>query len=438
MINILINKLLSQANKIDTDTKKSSVNVSYKLIFITPKGNITSLGVDKKADYADFVSEHGEDMTVGVRLQPAVYYNELIPYRDNLVAQLVADDGTQRIVKEFTAIPLDPGNVKLAGEHSQVANIVALSETSLQSYTFQLLDPVFAVLRDQIVSGITVMGNVENTLSHLLNTYTQRYVDKLDYTGLIMESPVDNTQVYSTVIVPEGTPLIGFPTYLQMSEKYGVYSKGLGCFFKQKRWWVYSLYDTHRYKTHPAPVDIYRLPRDKVPTLDRTFFYNENGLTILATGAAEYEDLGDINKQDQGVGSRLIMPSRISGETGSYYNAGRSISTRADSMSEFQTSSRANGNNYTPVNKTPSGNPFKYASQDAANSGVILHVEWHNSDTGLLAPGVPCRYQYLNDNNMLVRTGIVLGYRTDYTVIDPNTLLMKRSTMLTLFLGEEI
>lgn len=438
MIDIMISGLLSQAEKLNSADKRSSPNVRHDIIFITPQGNIKTLGVDRKADFADYINEHAEDITVGVRMQPSVYVNSLIPNRDNLKAQLITTNGKTNTVIEYTAIPLDPGDPKAAGTHSQVADLEGASTIGIKSYEFQLIDPTYTVLRDQIVSGISLMGNIEDTMSSMIDSYTKQYVgDDLPYDGIVMESPIDNDQRYSAIVVPEGVPLVDFPSFLQESEKYGVYSKGLGFFFKQGRWWLYSLYDPFRYDRHPNPVNIFRLPQDKAPTLESTFFFNNNGMTILATGESDYDDQGDIAKQDGGVGVRLILGSKVSGETGSYYNAGRSIQTRADSMSEFQISERASGNNYTPVRRTPTSNPYKYASANSANEGTILTVEWHNSDTGYIEPGVPCRYQYMDKENMVTRKGVILGYRTDYKVLEPNSLLMKRSTMLTIFLGRE-
>lgn len=434
MSSIMISRLLEQANKVDSNNVRSSPNVKYTAIFISPVGNIKTLGVDGKADYSDFVSEHSEDMTISVRMQPSTYVNYIIPYRDNITVQLISTDGHTNVVKEYTAIPLDAGDPKLAGEHSATANIEGISANAIASYQFQLLDPTFALLRDQVVSGIVTMGNIEDSLSYILDTYTKQYASDLPYQGLVMESPVDNTNNYSVIVIPEGTPLINYPTFLQNSDKYGVYSKGLGCFFKQYRWWVYSLYDYNRYEKHPKPVNIFRFPKDKVPTLENTFFINESGLTILSNGDAQYDDTGDIDKQDTGVGSRLILSTRITGESGSYYNAGRSISTRADSMAEFQNSERANGNNFTPVRKTPTSNPFKYSSATSIAEGTTLILEWQNSDTGYIEPGVPCRYQYMDGDTMSVRYGIILGYRTDYKVMEANSLLMKRSTKLIIFL----
>lgn len=434
MIDITISRLLGQAGRVATNQTQSSIHVTYSAIFITPGGSINSLGVVGKAERGDFAAEHAEDMTLRVRLQPSTYTDYIIPYRDNLMVQLVSSDANNRVVKEYTAIPLTPGDPKTTGSHSGLADLTGVSALTFQVYDFQLLDPLYTTLKDQIVSGITMMGKVDTTISYLLDAYTKQYATNENYQGIVMEYPVDNDQTYSVIVVPEGTSLPSLPNFIQNSEKYGVYSKGLGCFFKQGRWWIYTLFDVTRFDRHPSPIDIYRLPSDKIPTLDKTFFVNDNGLTILATGDCEYNDQGDISRQESGLGARLILSSKVAGETGSYYNAGRSIQTRADSMAEFQVTQRASGDDYTPVVRTPTSNPYKYASAVSANEGIIVTLEWQNSDTGFIEPGCPCRYLVVDETSMTPRKGVVLGYRTDYRVIDNQTLTMKRSTRLTLFI----
>lgn len=434
MLNVFLTRLMQQAQQVDSTDETLAKYLRYELVIVTPENSYVSLGVVGRADFSDFVNGHSDDITVEARFIPSVYYESIWPYQDNLVAQLVTINQSRRIVETFTAIPLTKGLASVTGTHSAQADVKGVSQITFGTYRFQLLPPAFATLRDQVVSGITLMANVNDTLAWMLDSYTRQFTASTDYTGLVMEN-ADNTDVYSSIVVPEGTPLIDIAHFFQESDKYGVYAKGLGCYFRQKQWWVYPLYDFTLYDTHPVPVTFIRYPEDRFPTLERTSFHNNGSLTVLVTGQGDYDDTSDIDKQDNGVGVRLILPTKVSGETGSHYNAGRSISTRADSMSEFQMSDRASGNNYTPVVSIPSANPYKYSSGFSAQDGLTIRIEWHNSDTRLILPGQPCRYQYLDNNVIVTRKGIVLSYRTDYQLANPQLLSHQRATVLMLYLG---
>lgn len=438
MIDIMVKKLVAQAHQVAGMGQRAAEQVKYQAIFITPNGSFKTLGVEAYAEFGDFVGGRSTDFTVKIRMRPSMYINNLLPYKDNLTVQFITTDMTNNLVREFVANPLADVDVRSEGNNSMHANVEGLSEAAIQAYEFQLLDPVYAKARTIETSYIGLMGQVGTVLSVLYEREMRRAgFTTVDYQGLVMDTPVDNTINYSAITVPEGIRLTKLATFLQDSEKYGVYSKGLGLFFKQKRWWIYRLYDLYKYDDHPSPIDIIRLPEDKAPTLEFTFFITATGLTILSTGKTSQEDGSDIERQNNGVGMRLVNPDLVGGDAGVRINAGRAIKTRVDSLAEYQTAERGNGNDYVPLNPVPTSNVNKYASLNAIADGTIINVPWHCGDPGYLEPGAPVRYQFMGaSDRMETRRGVLLGYRMDTKVIDPMTLLMKRSITLIIFMSK--
>lgn len=435
----MVKGLVSQAEKVAGFGKKAAEQIRYQVIFITPNGNVKTLGVDAYSEHGEFINGRATDIGIKVRMQPATYINGLLPYKDNLKAQLIVSDFNNHVVTEYTAIPLLDVDVRAEGKNSNHANVEGISQTAIQSYEFQFLEPTYAKLRTIETGFIGLMGNVGSVISILIEREMKKagFTNPNDYMGLIMDTPIDNQINYSSVSVPEGIRLTKLPTFLQESEKYGVYSKGLGFYFKQKRWWIYRLYDLYKYDTSPSPIEIIRLPEDKVPTLEYTFFKGAGSLTILATGESNQKDGSDIERQNNGVGMRLISPELVSGEAGTHLNAGRSIKTRVDSLAEYKTTERGNGNDYVPLNPIPTSNVNKYASLNAIADGTIIQLTWHCGDPGYLEPGAAVRYQFMGaSDRMETRKGVLLGYRMDTKVIDPMTLLMKRSITLIVFLSK--
>lgn len=439
MLDLMISGLLRQAKQIDGMGQRAAETVKLNVIFITPNANIKSLGVDGYSELADYVNNRSNDIDISVRLQPSIYIKELLPYKDNLKAQLIITDGKEQVVTEYIAVPLLDSDPRMEGNQSYHANVEGLSQATFNSYKFQFLEPIYARLRTIELSHISLMGNMENTISLVIDTETKKAISdtQYKYDGLVMDSPVDNDTTYKAIVVKEGVKVINFPVVLQDDERYGVYEKGLGFYFKQRRWWCYKLYDLTKYDKHPKPIEIIRFPEDKAPTLEYTFFISDSNLTILSTGKAEQNDGTDILRQNAGVGARLVQPTLISGETGLHYNAGRAIKTRADSMAEYATTTRGSGDDYIPLNSKPSSNICKYASATAIADGSLMYIPWHCGDPGYLEPGAPIRYTYMGSNNrMEVRKGILLGYRMDTKVIDPISLLMKRSITLFIFMSK--
>lgn len=441
MIGNQISAFLKQAQLGAKISNKIAETVTMTVIMITPKGQYTAHGVVRFMEQADFVARRSELYQIRCRFQPGVYFDKILPYRDDLICQLIVQSETDRIMREFVAIPQTDKDVRSESNNSIGNNLDALDTTNLVPYEFQLMDKGFAKLRNLPYSNIHQMANVKDTLLAIMEEATQAVgLTGYDaYKGLSMHLPVDNPNNYRQIIIPSGTRLIDVPYYIQNHNEYGVYSKGLGAFYKQRYWWIYPLYNTNRVDTHARPIDIIRVPQNKIPDLDSTFYLSNSALTLIATGEAEHEDGKDIKKQNQGVGQRLVLGDAIAGDTGYHYNNGRAITTRADSMQEYKLSDRRNGEEWVPLNPNPTGNMMAPLSDNAKNEGEIVIVEWRNGDTGYLEPGHPLRYHYLHDDDtMVIRKGVLLGYRTDYMPItDTLAPHMKRTTKLVIFLKRQ-
>ena len=436
-----IEGFLRQASLTAKHKLKIAESIRLQAIIITPEKQITAIGVELFTEVADFIRSRRETLAIRLRHQPGVYFDHIVPFRDYLTIQVVADTEDERLVREFTAIPMVDRDLRAEGQLSTASNLKAYDNVSFSSYEFQLMDRGFAKLRNIPISDNYLMANPGEVLSLVLDNITKEvdFGSAPKYKGLYMHKPVDNINNYPQVTIPYGTRLVDLPLILQNHNEYGIYSKGLGAFYKQNYWWVYPLFNTNLADTHHRPIDIIRVPQDKIPSLDYTFYKSDVSLTIIATGEAYQTDGADIRKQTKGVGKRIIMGSAIAGETGYNYKNGRGVITRADTMQEYKLSDRRSGDEYIPVDHEPTGNTCAALSLNAMNEGEMVEVEWHNGDTGYLEPGHPLRYQYLGENNtMIVRRGVLLGYRTDFKPVQNGPApQFKRTCVLQLFLKRQ-
>lgn len=443
MISNQIGAFLKQAKLTAKISNKAAETVRVTAIFITPNGQYNSLGVERFEERAEFdnPTSHSEVILIRARLQPGVYFDKLVPYRDALTCQVILDSGSERVLREYVAVPLVDKDLKSQSNSTVENNLDALNTTNLVPYEFQLIDKGYAKIRNQPASNIFHMANVQDALLTIMEQETKKIglTGYDEYKGMSMHLPADNLNNYRQIIIPGGTRLIDVPILLQLHNEYGVYSKGLGSFYKQNYWWIYPLYNVNRVDTHPRPIDLIRVPENKIPDLDSTFYISDAALTIISTGKGDHSDHADIRKQNDGVGQRIIMGDAVAGDTGYHYNKGRAIITRADSLQEYKTSDRRDGEEYVPLNPNPTGNMMAPLSENARNEGEIIQVEWRNGDPGYLEPGHPVRYQYLyDDDTVIVRRGVLLGSRTTYqSITNHPTPYLKRTTILTIFLKRQ-
>lgn len=441
MISNHIEAFLKQAALSAKISNKIAETVNITAIIVTPNKQIQALGVTAFVELGDFINARCDTVQIKVRLQPGVYFDQIVPFRDDLEMHIVVDSESDSKVRMFVAVPLVDKDVRSESNNSSAANMEALDFTEMVEYTFQLIDKGFNKIKNIPVSRIFHMANPLPVMKTMLEEETKKLgLTSWDtYKGIYMHEPIDNLNNYRQIIIPNGTRLVDLAVYLQNHNEYGVYSKGLGCYYKQNYWWVFPLYNTTLAETHKRPIDIIRVPQNKIPDLDSTFYRSDTGMTIISTGNGTHKDGADVRKQNDGVGQRIIMGDAIAGDTGYHYNNGRALTTRADTLQEYKLSERRNGEEWIPLNPNPTGNVCAPLSENARNEGEIIQVEWRNGDIGYLEPGHPLRYQYmLNDDEMVVRQGVLLGYRSDYKpIVNHVKPMMKRTTTLFIFLKRQ-
>lgn len=439
-IDNIIGSFLRQASLTAKHKVRLKQTLTLNAIIITPKEQIRGIQVTHFSEAADFLSNRSEKMGIKIQLRPGDYFDKIVPYRDDIIIQVVMDSDSERRIREFVGIPIVDRDLRSEGDLASLANLSAYNDISLAEYEFQLMDKGFAKLRNELVSANFAMETPGQILPYIMDRYSKAvdYGSAPKYKG-IYYPPFDNLSPVAQVLIPPQTRLIDVPSYLQNKEEYGVYSKGLGSFYKQSWWWIYPLFDCNRVDQHHRPIDIIRVPKDKLPTLDYTFYMSEVALTIISTGDAKHQDHADIRKQNQGVGKRVLQSAAIEGETGSHYTKGRSVITRADTLQEYKLSDRKNSEEYVPFDPKPTSNMSAVLSVNAFNEGEILTVEWHNGDTGYLEPGHPLRYQYIGpEDQLIIRKGVLLGYRTDYLPITAGPVPdMRRTCVLHIFLKKQ-
>lgn len=441
MLSSQIGAFLKQASLTAKIKGTPSETLRITAVIVTPNGQYTSLGVERFSEVGDFISNRADMVMIRVRLQPSVYFEKIVPYRDDLEIKLIVRGDSGSILREFVAVPAIDRDLKVESNNTGMSDLSALDVTELVPYEFQLIDKGFNKLKNIPISKIYLMGNVQDVILDIMETSTKSagLTGYETYKGMFFYTPVDNPNKYAQIVIPNGMKLINVPLYLQNHNEYGVYTKGLGCYYKQNYWYVYPLFNINLVDKHHCPLDIIRVPENKIPTLDSTFYKTSNGITIIATGKSSQRDFSDIRKQNEGVGKRVIMGDAIAGDTGYHYNNGRAITTRADSLQEYQLSERRNGQDWIPLDTDPTGNMCRALSSNALNEGEIIEVEWHNGDVGYLEPGHPLRYQYILDGEtMTTRPGVLLGYKSDYVAITAHgEPVLKRTTVLTLFLQKQ-
>lgn len=396
-----LQNLIDHANAVNASGSRRFIKMEATVI--TPVDQIPLLIPNGFGRNANFAGGASDDCEIRAQIQPGVYMKQILPYKDNLYIEVVNRVGYTQTMTRYRATPLGDTNPEMQGNDTALADLIAKDDLNMVTVSFQLLEPGFALLKNELVTDNFLMAKLDKVIHGILTEYGNllNLTGPDKFRGVNIETPFDNDRTFGRISIPAAVPLVILAKWFQQHEEFGFYSKGMGQYYRKGMWYIYPLYKVGRYETARKTVDIYRLPQNVFPTIENSYFIEGNKMTILSTGEGDMADNRDIQRQNQGMGYRVTNPEAIMGETGRYYNKGQNMTTRGDSLAEFQTSKRKSGEEMVPFSGKPSSNLCKLLSKNAYNDGQEMEVEWHNSFADWIEPDTPCRYFYMSGSETL-------------------------------------
>lgn len=413
-----LQNLLSFVKHVE-DTKSNERLFNMEATAVTPVAQIKLIMPSSFSRISSFVTGRSDDARIRVLIQPGVYAKNILPYRDDLIIEIVEREGIKQVMYKYRAIPIGTGDPEMESNNSALADLTTKDENNLIGIDFQLLELGFAKLRNQPAADIYYMSSLPNALLDKLTEHG----DNLKLTGgdtwkgVDIELPVDNDRIFKQIVIPPSVRLIDLGDFFQEDERFGFYTTGMGMYYRKGLWRIYPLYRDGRFEKARKVLNIYRLPDNVFPTLRNSWIEDEKSITIFSTGESEHIDNTDVRRQTHGVGKRVIASDAAMGETGSYYNKGVSVTTREDSLSEYKTINRKSGEEWIPLEPIPTSNLSKRLTENALSDTSLTVVPWHNSSSLKIDPGMPVRYYYMSGSEILVyKEGSVAGIRCDYQI----------------------
>lgn len=430
--------LIDHANAIGKGSTDRTFHI--EAVMITPVAQIQMQVPNGFARYCQFGANYSDDVRIRVHIQPGVYQGDILPYKDNLFMEVVKREGYNQTVYRYRCTPLGDTNVSMEGSATSLSNLRGKDNLNLVTLTFQLMETGYSILKNQMISDIMPMCSLFNAMHTQFTKYgkTLNLTDGDAWRGVDIEEPIDNDRIFQQVVIPSAVPLISFGRWLQNHDEFGVYATGLGTYYRKGMWYIFPLFRLGRFETARAVLEVYRIPQDVMPTVKNSYFVNGRSVTILSTGGAEHEDGTDIDRQNRGTGARIVSSDAVMNDVGRYVGKGQALTTRQDSLSEFQTASRSSGEEIIPFNKNPSNNLCKQLSKNALADGTIITVSWHNSDCDLIVPGMPVRYYFIYEEVLVYKEGTVLTIRSEDQMDTENIPpVFREHSSLELYLNNE-
>lgn len=283
----------------------------------------------------------------------------------------------------------------------------SLNKADLVTVKLQLLDRSVETLRIKQVRG-TYKNVTQHQLMHSLISGESKQIridGKPCLDALDIKDP-SNTEIRKHTIIQDGVNLSSLPTYLQEKEG-GVYNAGLGTYIQRydgkKTMFVYPLYDVNRFDSKDIRCIFYIIPKSKLPGVEKTILRKGDTYHILITNDIKLKDAAETDLMDSGVGFRMSDAKAYMKKPVQITEDGP-VALRSNLNYEVALFDRADGLNYAPTAIDHiSSNPFNKYSQIILKSLSRIDMNWENSDTSVIYPGMPCLITMMDNGNKIVK-----------------------------------
>lgn len=303
-------------------------------------------------------------------------------------------------------------------ENSSDSDDVQRDLTDTVLVNIQLLETVEKEMSfasaESVYRDVTTQELIEHVLSYgLSDSASVEQLTSMDYRG------VRGAEVYKTedsvrhdfIIVDGETKLIDIPHSLQFN--HGVYSAGLGQFYKNGYWHVYPLFDTSRFKEESKTMTVVLMPQDDLPTSERTYMYRSEQLYIFATGEKAIVNRDELEALNNFNAYRFWRSDDL---LDTFFNkTGNNGLPNIDMVKkEFTLDKRKDPFfNVARPDRNFTQNAKKASAKMHEMRGRYLIVNWDNGNEDLLVPGMPVKVLYVSNKEIKETFGTLLGATSD-------------------------
>lgn len=398
----------------------------------------------------NYVESFSDEVIVELVFGLGTFNHDVFPYKNNLLITLYREpigenttstDLTQDISSmQLRGVVVNARSMVMEGNHPQIQDKDAADLTNIVQVKFQLLDLSIEQLL-MMTTGMVMRDTTgADAIRYVLTTESQKLKidDAHTIKGVDMYQP-DNTNPQNHIVIPHGSRVLDVPDMI-MKRSGAIYNSGFGFYLQSNLWYVYPLYDITRFDKSLKTLTLLNIPKNRMPNVERTFRTTANQVIALVTGDVLHKDESEKRQLNQGNGVRFTDASKIM-DGFATVSDNKATVLRSKNNNEFITEQRDTGlNNVQLANNRITSNNFLEMGKLASRAGSTLMCRWENSDPGLIFPGMPVKYSYIVDDQVVDAEGTVI-FAHHYTGTDQPGFTTQRhvtNTVLTLFLNRKV
>jgi len=403
-------------------------NWTYQAQFIVGNVKYPVLKVVTIDEEADYTIDFADNIKVEMMIGGGTYTKKILPFKENLRLQLdkvpnglFGNDLRNEAIETrmFNVMIEDVESPDMAGSTPEYAmSADALDIGNIMRIRVELTDINVDLIRTATFGTVLVAKRpseaIESVLTQMGSYITRDIESKI--LGVDVH-PGDNSKIIEQFVIPHGTRFVDFPDYLH--NRVGVYNSGLGFFYKDRRFYVWPLYNFKRSENVEKKVTFIIAPQNRFPGVEKTYRTTANQTVVLITGGAKTIDTSEHFAQTEGSGIRMADTTALL-EGFAKVSKGIAAVKRSEGVSEFVGMLRAGELNKVAT-RPSSNNLYKETSSIAARLGNRMMVVWENADPSLLKPNVAAEVMIEKDGLPVILPATILAVHS-YTGSPSNSI----------------
>lgn len=368
---------------------------------------------DIKADLVDtieYLRDFSNNVSDYIIARFHVYGNKFsggFNNRDNLEITINYTDGNDELVSNRYKF--------LMSNHTQstdadISNRQGNTNKNITRIQGQCVMREVEALRTEYVEGIYKNVDIKDVIQNTLVNATKDITVEGGPLNLQIDiTEPDNDKTFKHIIVPTGTLVLDFPSFLQ-NTNYGVYNGNIGTYVTyvdaKPTAFVYPLYNDELYEESDRKLMIFIPTTTKLNKINNTYMTVDGVLKIIGSSEIKSEDKGD--NEFSSTGDTVVASNP-------YLTQGRNAVVKDDKIS-FDSSTQVTGDKIKDkkdgvdrqIYVGDNSNLFKVRSDLNKAKLAVYSVKWNSCDINLLIPGMPCCLIYYDDKRGIVELpGIV-------------------------------
>lgn len=339
---------------------------------------------------------------------------EITMIRDPLIEATDEEDTKKEIIKtRYKAVPvIGEGLPVLTGKNVNMADFEALNSRDIYSIEFQLIDKAVEKIRTVTVGNNFRRTTAADMVRAVLSVETKKLKvddEKSILDGVDLVEP-DNKEKREHLIVRQGTLLVDICNYAQ-DYLGGIYNSGINCYYQNKFWFIYPLFNTARFEKAKKTAVILKVPKSRYTGMERTYRKDGDTVYIVGTSESSFSDDAGTNFMNNGGGTRFSEARRYM----------RDIIKKRDNKAVIKRNKvnheylfQKGKEEEKPIinvqlsNSPVNSNPFREFTSLTSQYGIQYEIDWENADPSILFPGMMIKIHYMDKKEMRELHGVLL------------------------------